>query len=97
MTKTAKTFRLSSQAVQSLARLVEVTGSNETAIVEMALVRFGQFMARDTTDDPDVPPPEMPDGWEPEPPPAPPAFFEKPLMKSAKPAKPTRKRHTVKK
>jgi hypothetical protein len=37
MTKSPKAFRLSDQALESLRFLVSETGSNETAIVEMAL------------------------------------------------------------
>jgi predicted transcriptional regulator len=40
--KTAKTFRLSAQAVQNLRMLAEETGANETAIIEIALALFGQ-------------------------------------------------------
>jgi ABC-type transport system involved in cytochrome c biogenesis ATPase subunit len=35
--KTSKSFRLSSQALQALAYLSSETGTNETAIVEIAL------------------------------------------------------------
>ena len=38
--KTAKTFRLSEQAVKQLQTLKEKTGTNETAIIEIALALF---------------------------------------------------------
>ena len=38
--KTAKTFRLSEQAVKRLQTLKEQTGTNETAILEIALALF---------------------------------------------------------
>jgi hypothetical protein len=44
MTKKAKTFRLSEQAIKHLNEIVVQTGSNDTAIVEMALAHFSQFM-----------------------------------------------------
>ena len=37
MSKKPKSFRLSEQAQKHLSEIVEVTGTNETAIVEMAL------------------------------------------------------------
>lgn len=40
MSKTAKSFRLSPQALETLAHLVKLTGSNETAIVEISLAHF---------------------------------------------------------
>jgi hypothetical protein len=40
--KTAKTFRLSEQAVNNLQIIGLKTGTNETAIVEIALALFGQ-------------------------------------------------------
>ena len=40
MSKSPKAFRLSKQAIEALRWLVSETGANETAIVEMALVRF---------------------------------------------------------
>lgn len=40
--KTAKTFRLSEQAIKQLQTLKERTGTNETAIVEIALMLFEQ-------------------------------------------------------
>jgi hypothetical protein len=40
MSKTAKSFRLSPQALETLAHLVGLTGSNETAIVEISLAHF---------------------------------------------------------
>jgi hypothetical protein len=58
--KTAKTFRLSAQALASLRYLVDVTGSNETAIVEMALVRFSQTMRPESPYDVPEPPPNFP-------------------------------------
>lgn len=44
--KTAKTFRLSAQAVQNLRMLADETGANETAIIEIALALFGQAIRR---------------------------------------------------
>ena len=38
--KTSKSFRLSSQALQALAYLSDETGTNETAIVEIALAYY---------------------------------------------------------
>jgi len=40
MSKTAKSFRLSPQALETLAYLAGLTGSNETAIVEISLAHF---------------------------------------------------------
>jgi predicted transcriptional regulator len=40
--KTAKTFRLSEQAIKQLQTLKERTGTNETAIIEIALALFEQ-------------------------------------------------------
>lgn len=45
--KKPKTFRLSEQAQNHLADVVKMTGTNETAIVEMALA----FLANKTRDD----------------------------------------------
>ncbi len=42
--KTAKTFRLSKEALTHLTSLKERTGSNETAIVEIALAMLNQGM-----------------------------------------------------
>lgn len=38
--KTSKSFRLSSQALQALSYLSDETGTNETAIVEIALAHY---------------------------------------------------------
>jgi len=38
--KTSKSFRLSSQALQALSYLSDETGTNETAIVEIALAYY---------------------------------------------------------
>ena len=38
--KTSKSFRLSEQAISNLAFIVEKSGSNETAIIELALASF---------------------------------------------------------
>lgn len=40
--KTSKAFRLSAQALEALGYLAEKTGTNETAIVEMALAHYRQ-------------------------------------------------------
>lgn len=45
--KKPKTFRLSEQAQNHLADVVKMTGTNETAIVEMALAFFVQKMRDD--------------------------------------------------
>jgi hypothetical protein len=42
MPKTSKAFRLSDQATMALAALTRFTGSNETAIVEQALVAYAR-------------------------------------------------------
>jgi len=46
--KTAKTFRLSAQAVERLQYLNAQTGANETAIVELALALFEHDIAQGT-------------------------------------------------
>ena len=46
MAKTAKTFRLSEQAVERLKSLHKTTGANETAIIEIALAMFQKEMER---------------------------------------------------
>ena len=46
MAKTAKTFRLSEQAVERLKYLHETTGTNETAIIEIALALFQRDIER---------------------------------------------------
>lgn len=38
--KTSKSFRLSSQALQALSYLSDETGTNETAIIELALAYY---------------------------------------------------------
>jgi hypothetical protein len=52
--KTAKTFRLSSQAIEGLKRLTEKTGANETAIVEIALTLFSRQVINSLQDDRDL-------------------------------------------
>jgi len=44
MPKTAKTFRLSGQAIEHLRSLVDLTGSSETAIVELSLAHLARLM-----------------------------------------------------
>ena len=60
--KIAKTFRLSSQAVESLRQLVEVTGSNETAIIEISLSHFLQSMLGQKISSVPVPVPDLDPG-----------------------------------
>jgi len=59
--KTAKTFRLSNQAVESLRTLVEITGTNETAIIEIALAHFSQVLKGQPAGYVPEPPPDFPD------------------------------------
>lgn len=40
MAKTSKSFRLSEQALEHLERVVKLTGTNETAIIELALAHL---------------------------------------------------------
>lgn len=44
--KTAKSFRLSAQALERLQYLTNQTGANETAIIEIALTLFQQDVKR---------------------------------------------------
>ena len=44
--KTAKTFRLSEQALEALNSISQKTGANETAILELSLILFQQEVER---------------------------------------------------
>ena len=44
--KTAKTFRLSPQAIEALNSIHQRTGANETAILELALILFQREIER---------------------------------------------------
>ena len=44
--KTAKTFRLSEQALEALDSIAQKTGANETAILELSLILFQQEVER---------------------------------------------------
>ncbi len=44
--KTAKTFRLSEQALEALNSINQKTGANETAILELSLILFQQQVER---------------------------------------------------
>jgi hypothetical protein len=59
--KTAKTFRLSAQALEHLAQIAQVTGTNETAIIEIALAQFSQNLKGQPRTDTPEPPPNFPD------------------------------------
>ena len=50
MPKTAKTFRLSAQAIKQLQALKDRTGTNETAIIEIALALFEQGIIQTAED-----------------------------------------------
>ena len=54
MAKTAKTFRLSEQAVARLKSMHETTGTNETAIIEIALALFEREIEQKAARLPDV-------------------------------------------
>jgi len=44
--KTAKTFRLSQQALAALDNIAQKTGASETAILELSLILFQQEVER---------------------------------------------------
>lgn len=60
MAKNPKSFRLSDKATDNLRWLVEASGSNETAVIELALAYFRQGFVPlgDVSDGWDVPVPE---------------------------------------
>lgn len=65
MAKTPKTFRLSEQAINHLKEIASQTGSNDTAIIEMALAHFASIMQSQNQVKPVSFPEQLPpDFWE---------------------------------
>jgi len=54
MSKISKSFRFSEQAISNLSKLAELTGSNETAIVELSLAYLVKLLTDKASEKPEA-------------------------------------------